>query len=245
MIQMNERWLENNIVKYEKELKKIYQEVYNDIRNQLGKIYEKYAIAGELTNAEMTKYNRLTSLEKELNKIAGQGTLKARAAIGRLQRQQYQESYYRYSWAIDNDIGVRAGWGVLRPESVQAAITNRIAEIAEDRLRQITRERIQRTIASGLTRGDSFERMAREMRRGTELSMADAMRIARTEGTRAQTLGTPACYDEAEDMGIELKEYWSAAIDDRTRESHGEMDGVEKEEQGFPFPGLDMLRDPH
>lgn len=244
MIRMNERWLSNNIARHERELRKIYQETYDEIREQLAKTYEKYAKAGKLTNAEMTKYNRLTSLEKELNQIAGHGTLKARGDIQRLTREQYEESYFRYSWAMDNEIGVRANWAVLRPEAVKAAISNRIADIAKERLRQVTRERIQRTVAQGLLRGDSFDKMAREMRKGLTLTAKDAMRIARTEGGRAQSLGTNACYEEARDMGIEFDEEWSATLDDRTRDSHGAMDGVKREEEGFPFPGVGFVEGP-
>ena len=241
---INERALAKRIGFTERELAGIYADVLSEIREKLARVYERYAVAGELTRAEMTKYNRLTALEKELNRVMGHGTQLAHNSINRLTADMYQESFFRYGWAIDSDTGLRLNWGVFRPEAIRAAVENPLADIAFDRLRQVSRERIRRTVASGLIRGDSFDRMAREMRRGLALTQSDALRIARTEGGRAQTLGQLECYQKADDLGVGIREFWMASLDDRTRDSHGEMDGVEKTESGFPFPGLGFVEGP-
>ena len=226
-----------------RELEAIYADVLEQVRRELMDIYERYAVAGELTRAEMTKYNRLTNLEKQLNGIVGQGTQKARAAIERLTRGAYQESFFRHSWAIEQHVGVGLNWGVLRPEDVTAAVFNPLREIAEDRLRTLGRERIRRVVAEGITRGESLPVMARAMRnaivaKGRESLAYNAMRVARTEVHRARVLGQLLSYEKAEEQGLQMSEVWQATLDDRTREAHGEMDGVVKTEEGFWMPSV-------
>jgi SPP1 gp7 family putative phage head morphogenesis protein len=241
--------LDHSLAGYERELIAVYNTVLDDVRSELAKTYEKYAVKGKLTNAQMTKYNRLTNLEHELNVIAGHGTQRARATIDRLTRDQYEESFFRHAWMIDQNIGVGLRWGTLRPETIKAAVANPLRLIAEDRLRGLGREKIRRVVAQGLTRGVSFDEMARGMRdavvaKGRESLAYNALRVARTEGGRAQTLGTLEVYDKAEAQGVELQRQWVASLDDRTRDSHADMDGVIATDQGFPFPGLGFVDGP-
>jgi hypothetical protein len=233
----SDRSLERNIAVVERELRQVYRETLDKIQAQLARAYERYSVAGELTRAEMTKYNRLASLERDLNKIVGTSTQKARAATRRLQAQQFNESFFRHAWAIEQHVGVGISWGRVPQAAVRAAVENPLALIAEDRLRTLGRERIRRTIAQGLVRGDSFPRMAREIRAAINGQFSDAVRIVRTEGMRAATMGAQELYDHAEDRGIEGVEVWVATLDDRTRDSHADMDGREADDDGmFTLP---------
>ena len=236
------RALERSLASYEREIAGIYNTVLQQTQAKMGSIFERYAVAGELTHAEMTKYNRLTNLEKELNRIVGVGTQKSRAAIERLTKAQYEESFFRQAWALDQHIGVGLQWGTLRPEAIAAAVENPLRLIAEDRLRTLGREKIRRAVSQGLVRGDSFPKMARNLRnaitaKGKESLAYNALRVARTEGGRAQTLGTLLSYEKAEEQGVEMERVWMAALDDRTRDSHADMDGVVAgDDDMFPSP---------
>jgi uncharacterized protein with gpF-like domain len=75
--------------------------------------------------------------------------------------------------------------------------------------------------------------MAREMKSFIQRSAAGYRTIAQTEAHRAQVLGQIENYAKAEDLGIALKRKWVATLDDRTRPSHAEMDGVEADEDGL------------
>lgn len=231
LTRITDRALERSLASYEREIVGIYNTVLQQTQAKMGTIFERYAVAGELTHAEMTKYNRLTNLEKELNRIVGLGTQRSRAAIDRLTRSQYEESFFRHAWALDQHIGAGLRWGTLRPEAIAAAVENPLRLIAEDRLRALGREKVRRAVSQGLVRGDSFPQMARNLRtaivaKGRESLAYNAVRVARTEGGRAQTLGTLLSYEKAEEQGVEMERVWVATLDDRTRDSHGEMDGV-------------------
>ena len=236
------RALDRSLRVLEREIISIYTSVRDEVQAVLAEVYRKYSIDGVLTRAQMSKYNRLANLEKQLNTIVGHGTQKTRATIERLTRQQYNEAFFRHGWAVDQHLGVSLKWGLLRTQDIAAAVENPLRLIAEDRLRTLGREKIRRVVAQGLVRGDSYAQMSREIQnailaKGKESLRYNALRVARTEGGRAQTLGTLAAYDEAERQGVEMERVWVATLDDRTRDTHQDMDGVVEGDDGlFPTP---------
>lgn len=96
----------------------------------------------------------------------------------------------------------------------------------------------RRLMASQLTQGvllgESIPKMARRVQSVTGSNMATATRTARTAVTGAENAGRVSSYRAAKDMGISLKQEWVAALDNRTRHSHRQLDG-EKAEVGVTF----------
>lgn len=222
----NSQILEANLERYEREVIRNYREALKAIRDDIGKIYEKYAKNGKLTHAEMSKYNRLTSLERQLTEEIRPVFRKNGALIEKMARVEYEEAFYRTAWAIDQNTGVSLRWGLLNPKAVEAAVANPLRLIAEKRLRQDGLLKIQRAVSQGLIRGLSYPNMMKEIKGAINGNAEDALRIVRTEGQRAQVLGQQANYAEARDIGVEVVEVWDATLDSRTRNSHGALDGV-------------------
>jgi hypothetical protein len=223
---LNTQVLKADIVRYERELVRNYREALAKIRADIGKVYEKYAVNGVLTNAEMSKYNRLTSLEKQLTEDIRPVFRKNQALIEKMSRVEYEEAFYRSAWAIDQNTGVALRWGLLNPKTVEAAVANPLRKIGETRLRQDGLIKIQRAVSQGLIRGESYPNMMKGIRSAINGNASDALRIVRTEGQRAQVMGQQANYADARDIGVEVIDVWDAALDSRTRDSHGALDGV-------------------
>lgn len=104
----------------------------------------------------------------------------------------------------------------------------------------------RRLMASQLTQGvllgESIPKMARRVQSVTGSNMATATRTARTAVTGAENAGRVSSYRAARDMGISLKQEWVAALDNRTRHSHRQLDGEKVEvggtfSNGCRFPG--------
>lgn len=239
LLAMAERRLARAIGRTEREITRIYAQARRDIRQQIAEVYERYAVDGELTRAEMTKYNRLTNLDRDLTRRLNDADREVINLNHRLTREQYQEAFFNRAWVIDNELEARLGWGRLNDEAVREAVENPLHRIADRRLRSDGRERIRSTLASGLTRGDSFAKMSREIRDAINSNRHAAIRIARTEGQRAQVMGTQRTHQRAEELGIQGNEYWVATIDGRTRDRHGALDGKpkDKERNGWRVPG--------
>lgn len=103
-------------------------------------------------------------------------------------------------------------------------------------------QRVQRTLAVGLLSGKSVQKIATDFQRLTGSNRKAAERNARTAVTSAQNAGTQAAFDEAKDMGIQLKKEWMCTHDDRTRESHVDLDGQRVDNDkpfgnGLMYPG--------
>lgn len=104
------------------------------------------------------------------------------------------------------------------------------------------REQIQTAITSGILQGKSMQQMADAFLGVMGRNQTAAIRNARTAVTSAQNGGRQDCYEKAQAAGIELKKEWIATLDDRTRASHGDLDGerVEVDEpfsNGLMYPG--------
>lgn len=219
-----------------RELMLNYSEAIDTIRDQLARVYEKYAERGRLTNAEMSKYNRLTALERQLTEDLRPVMLKNEALTDKLRRVQYDESFYRRAFGIDDVVGVQIRWGLLDTAAVRAALNaenyGRLYALAKDDLRRGTLVRARRAIAQGLIRGVTLREMMGGIRDAMGVTANDAMRIVRTEAHRARELGSLQATERAVDAGVDLVRVWDASLDSRTRTGHARLDGEAIEPDG-------------
>lgn len=77
------------------------------------------------------------------------------------------------------------------------------------------------SLMSGILQGATLTELAERLKRLTEKSLADSIRISRSEITQAANAATLA-----NAHGKNVMKRWHAIIDDRTREDHAAMDGV-------------------
>ena len=95
-------------------------------------------------------------------------------------------------------------------------------------------KKLQNRLAEGIISGESIPKIARGIRDITGHSFEDAVRIARTETTRAQNGGRMAAFGQAANMGIAFKKQWISTLDSRTRDTHAAL-FMETAEQDKPF----------
>lgn len=86
-------------------------------------------------------------------------------------------------------------------------------------------ERIKAVINKGLTEGLSIGEMQEALMTDRAFTASRALRIARTETTRAANAGSLVAYKDAVGLGVEMKVEWLTARDDAVRASHRPMDG--------------------
>lgn len=88
------------------------------------------------------------------------------------------------------------------------------------------RTHINNAIMQGILQGEKIDKIADRLQRVTDMDNAAAVRNARTMITGAENAGRQDGFERAEGMGIEMEKEWLATLDDRTRHSHRQMDGV-------------------
>ena len=97
-------------------------------------------------------------------------------------------------------------------------------------------------LLQGIENGDSVQKIAKSFMEVVGNNSVSAIRNARTMTTSAECHGRVDSYKELEDKGLVLNKVWIATPDDRTRESHLEIDGEEVGvdeafSNGCQFPG--------
>jgi len=215
-----------------------YRDSLKEVRSKISVLYEKYATDGKLSMAEVSKYNRLANLEKDIAKeLKGLGN-KQRAATKKVIKDVYEESYYRTAFAVERDAQAKLRFGQLPAKQVEAAVAGPIVwqDSVQDHLNQIHRQ-VKRDITAGIVQGKSYPDVAKDIsdRLGTGAKRAE--KIARTECHRARETGKKESLEHAHDQGVMAKKVWVSSLDDRTRESHQELDGQSvpvKDEDGNP-----------
>lgn len=235
--------------KYEREIAAVYRESLDKIRADMSKIYERYSVNGILTRADMTKYNRLATLEKNVLSALSPAVRKGIATIDKLKPIEYGEAYFRTAWAVDVATGVNLTWGPLDKAAIAANLDNPFYLTSTEKLTGTLKGAVRNTINNGLTLGQSYPEMMKDIKDLVNLKNFETMRILRTELHDAQEAGISDSYDTAKEQGINGKVIWVSTLDGNTRDTHQQMDGVERDEDGMfrgaigeaPYPGWEGL----
>ena len=104
-------------------------------------------------------------------------------------------------------------------------------------------QQIQSVMMQSLLQGESIGKIANRLAVAVgDSNKVGAIRNARTMTTGAENAGRVDSYKRADEMGIKIKQMWIATIDERTRQSHRELDGQSVEpgetfSNGCEYPG--------
>lgn len=104
------------------------------------------------------------------------------------------------------------------------------------------KKKINSAMLQGVLQGESIPKIAKRLRKVTDMNRTSAIRNARTYITGAENRGRVDSYKYAESLGIELEQMWLATLDGRTRDSHRYLDGMtvkvgEEFPNGCEYPG--------
>ena len=105
------------------------------------------------------------------------------------------------------------------------------------------KQQVNSAIESGILNGKSIDKIAEDLQdRMENANEQSAIKTARTAMTSAQNAGNLDSFYKAQEMGIAIEKQWVCTHDDRTRESHLELDGEhvpidEEFSNGLQYPG--------
>jgi hypothetical protein len=230
-----------NEAKYSKQIQQALLDSLTNIYGEMTKIYSKYAKvikAGEvpkLTKAEMTKYNKYSTMEDSIMKQLDPAIKANIKSIKKLLPEQFNQSFFHYAWAIDNATGLRLSWGLVNTKALIGAfdITNPKNIELQEALKNYgptAKKRIRAALLNGLSQGKSYSQMAGDLKKSMNKIYSSAMTIVRTEGQTAINAGQTIAYTRAIENGVQGNEVWEATRDARTRQDHGYADGQRRGE---------------
>ena len=103
-------------------------------------------------------------------------------------------------------------------------------------------KKVQNAVLQGIIQGEGIPEISKRMARDLSSSNARKMTLfSRTAMTGAQNSGRITRMEEAEEQGIEVNKQWIATLDDRTRDTHQELDGqIRKVDEPFEVDGMEI-----
>ncbi len=243
LLQISDLEAEKIILGYEKDLAKAYAAALRDVKQMIADMFEKYG--DQVTFKDMVAYQRLTNLELEIAKQIKTLTGKGKRTVEKAFRDIVSETFTATGGAINKSLEVTVGFGVLNEDVIKTAIINPMQRITwpealqENSAKYLSQ--IKTELSQGLIKGEGYAKIAKRLEKTTEMSANKTIRIVRTEGHRAQSIGRNLALDKVEGaadrLGLKMKRIWVATSDDRTRDSHKAMDGKEADEDGlFTLP---------
>ena len=145
-------------------------------------------------------------------------------------------------WKAADDAGYSVGtFEIYNASSVQKLIKDNPellphVDIPEDQ--KWNQDRINREITQGIIQGDSMPAVAKRLQRVANMDENAAMRTARTSMTYAENLGRDESYNRLKEKGLPVNKKWSAVLDERTRETHRQLNGTYANAQGLFGEGI-------
>lgn len=224
-----DEYLDKIISKAERDIDKVFAARLKEIKAMIGKLFEKYSNkAGELTPADVAKYNRLEKEMKLIKENLKSDYKAVMKAINKLMETQYIENYMRSAYLYEMYTGKEMGFSAPSLEAIKQAAANPIPQLTLpailERYRVELVNAISLQIAQGLLAGEGYAQIAKRVHGQMQLSLNKARLTARTEAHRVQV---SARMDSAEHAAkhVKMEKMWSAALDTRTRLGHRKLDG--------------------
>lgn len=234
--------LERDMIKL---LMREYATALSDIRSVLATFYGKY----DMTYQEMNKYNRLQSLEKEVNAHIAALKKASQTGIGNGLGGIFKDGYYRTGFEMEIGVKAKLGYTQIDDKVVIASVQNPISGLKlNDRLEKQRLEilySIKGNITQSLIQGTDMKGMIASIKSVLENNMNKAIRIAQTESHRCLEEGRRSSIEYAVSQGVVGRYMWIATLDSKTRLDHQSMDGKYADEDGiFTLPDGTRTRGP-
>lgn len=230
--------------KFVRQLRKEYSIAMKAINEQLVAMGAKADITDQV---EMMKYNRLDTLQKNINKelaVLNRGT--PQKVNGYL-----TDVYVANYEGVTDKISDLADLTFAKIErlAVYNAIQTPLEKLALEEASERVKQNIRRDLVQGVVQGEGIPKISRRIQNSLEKNLNNATRIARTETTRVMGESRLQAFEKSEEKGLKLEKVWIAASDSRTRDSHAELDGEavpvdQPFSNGLMYPGDQSTGDP-
>lgn len=262
---------ERLIKQYEKRIKKEYkqaakelEEKFNDYCRRFNVKYDiklKQLANNEITKAEFDRWVEgqlfIGTRWNEMRRTIAEDLLttneKARSMATGYQAEAYALNHDYATFLVEKGAMIDTSYTLYNRQTAERLMKNgqilpkmgRLVkeEIARGKAIQWQTGQIQSVVLQSVLQGESLPKVAKRISENLSTrNAAAAVRYARTAMTAAQNSGRLDAMRRAVSLGIKTGKQWIATPDDRTRDSHRQLDGeiVKVEEpfsNGLMFPG--------
>ena len=223
-----------------KKLKRNYIKALSDIQERI-----KVLQSNEMTQSKIYQIQYQRNLEKQLKAIVdllGSDNVKT---INDYLIKQYQDSFIGILYNMQQNEGIPFIMPINQ-ETVVKSITKKTEDYKiSERIYKNTEQlknTIQSEISRGISQGQLYTSIARNIKNYSEADLKKSYRIARTEGGRVQSEAKFDVMKRAKENGADVVKQWDSTIDSKTRMTHAQLDGQIRElEEPFEINGYKAM----
>ncbi|MDY4420174.1 MAG: phage minor head protein, partial [Clostridium perfringens] len=159
----------------------------------------------------------------------------------------YEENYFGLFYELESKYKINLSFSMISEDYVKKAIEYPVGGLnLSERLYgkhlNDLKIKVKACLTDHMINDRGYKVMAKKL---SEISNADykqSLRIAITEGNRLRSLARQDSYEEATDLGIDLKKKWLSTLDSKTRCLHRALDGqVKNVDEEFEISGYTAL----
>lgn len=213
-------------LKMNRELYHIYSDTLKDVKSKLKAYLDEYE---DLPYWKQQQTGRLKQLTDEIVEKLQEVYPQTKSVIENFKQEQFETGYYGGYYTVEESQQADLPIAFLPDDVIRSAVRRPVAsKTLSERLykaRNRLANRSQGAITSGILQGHGYAEIASVISSNSEANYRQALRIARTEGGRMRTQARQNSYEEMEKVGCDLQKQWLAALDRKTRKSHGHLDG--------------------
>ena len=241
----------------EKEIASVYQQANRELMQKMNDYFKQFKKKDEekrkqLENGDITadeykewRINQMMAGQrwKSMCDVAARDMYNSNRIARNVVQGHMPEIYaINHNWTtynIENKTSLNTNFALYNAETVENLLKDDpdILPLLRDKDGNLIQEKdtawnrkvINSVMLQGILQGESIDKMAKRFEQVGVSNNKSAVRYARTAITGAENAGRMDGYRRAEKLGIKVKKVWLATLDDRTRDSHRELDGEERE----------------
>lgn len=244
-----ETYVDKQVKQLARKIRAVYAQAEHEIKSKMDTFLADHAVkaakmlsdmqSGKITKAAYQSWLKGQVFQGEMWKkrladitnVYVNADIKAREIIRGTSKNVFCEAANYTAYSMESDLRILGAFAFYDQKTVERLIRDNPKMLPEWKINEkkdyIWNEgRVQNALTQGIVQGESVYDIAKRLFTDLSASNGDKMVLfARTAMTGAQNAGRIDRLHEAEDMGIEVKKKWLATLDDRTRDTHQELDG--------------------
>jgi SPP1 gp7 family putative phage head morphogenesis protein len=250
----------------EKRLKSVYSEASKDIQAQMNVFFARYEKKnakwlkdiqqGKASRADYQKWLKgqvfqgkqwLIRRDSICNTLAHANEVAFNMA-NQVTPKVFQVNGNYAAYQMENKVGVNLDFSIYNPATVRELLTKDTnllppKVLAVSKNMQWNHQNIRNIVAKGIIKGNSINGIAKDLAKEMPNRNMKMVRThARTMVTYAQNQGRLNRFKEAKAKGIDMEKVWMATLDNRTRDTHRELDGQKKPlDEPFEVEGYTIM----
>lgn len=210
----------------EKRIKDEYNKAYKEVKSDLASIMSKLDLNPNMSPQQrlalMTRKDRLEKMLEQYSNVLKDTNGMAVKYINNDMVNVYKTNYNfeadRLAMSLVDNTAVKQ---ILGKET--SPFTKLAIDSAKDK--DVIKRKLTSELTTSILKGESIPEMSRRIRTVMENSLADSVRIARTETTRIENSARMDVGEQGKKLGFKMMKEWVATNDDRTRPAHADADG--------------------